>query len=131
MKKTENKKNKPKNGQEKAKINRFRAILYNIFPSLVGRLYTKDLGGTQAEFDGISSLFWKKFSESRRIDIFPRAGTAGRGLIIVIDNKIHLDFTQDHDHFELANFGFGEYNDKCDPTEFDHFVRGKMNLIKA
>jgi len=105
--------------QYKARTTKFRGWLLRWFPKYLLNSYAKDLGGTHAEAEAIKTLFWKDFLESRRIDLFPSGGSDGRGLKLLIDNKIYLSFTQDDDHFELSDLGFGDYGAKCEPLLFD------------
>jgi len=122
MKKNDPQDNKKDEYQGPVKTSKFRAVLSNLFPFLIARIFTKESGGKQKELEAIRALFWQGFMQSRKINLFPTGGSDGRSLVLTIDKKIFLKFEQNYQNFELADFGFGDY-----PNDSDHTIFDKLN----
>ena len=103
-----------KSGVGKLKVPWHTKLLLKLRPKLYMRLAARRMGIKNPVFDQAHDLF----SKSERIDLFPRGGSDGRSITMVIDRKTALFFYQDGDHFKYDGFEMGEYG-KGEVTVFD------------
>ena len=107
-------------GVGKLKLPWGRRLLMKFFPKLFMRMMARELGVNNIVFDEAHKLF----SKVQRIDIFPRGGSDGRALTLILDRKTALFFYQDGDHFKYDGFEMGEY-EKGDVYVFDRLEHFK------
>jgi len=80
-------------------------LALKFFPGMYMKYRAREIDVKPGKIDAAMKLF----DDAKRIDLFPLSPKAGRGFLIILDQKFSLWFFQEGDHFKFDGYEMGEY----------------------